>query len=161
MSDTYVCCHCKRQYIGAPAMTNGAGSFCVGCKSDMLRKASEAPRERSAMLNGRCMWCGENITDGSGHRRPGYIDNVCRTCCSHRDWLLRCIKFSDHPAKYVASKEDKERAERLLRKAEERAAAEQPKLALAPAKVAAESSTEARIDSLEAKVDKLLAAWGV
>ena len=99
-------------------------------------------------------WCGEKITPAT--MQAGKDDeNVCQPCTTRRDWLLKAIRLSDRPARYVARTEERERPMR-----EEREKAMQA----AKPPVAAETvpnEAEARLRRLELMLNKLTQALGV
>ena len=150
----YTCSMCKKATEGEVAFKNGAGSFCPECKAIIHARAAEGARARSAALNGHCVWCGEKITPAN--MQAGKDDeNVCQPCTTRRDWLLKAIRLSDRPARYVARTEERERPMR-----EEREKAMQA----AKPPVAAETvpnEAEARLRRLELMLNKLTQALRV
>ena len=150
----YTCGMCKKSVEGEVAFKNGAGSFCQSCKAIIHARAAEGARARIAALDGHCVWCGQKITPAT--MQPGKEnDHVCQPCTTRRDWLLKAIRLSDRPARYVARTEERERPMR-----EEREKAMQ---AFQPP-VAAETvpnEAEARLRRLELMLNKLTQALGV
>ena len=150
----YTCSMCKKAVEGEVAFKNGAGSFCPECKAIIHARAAEGARARSAALNGHCVWCGEKITLATMQAGKDN-ENVCQPCTTRRDWLLKAIRQSDRPARYVARTEERERPMR-----EEREKAMQA----AKPPVAAETvpnEAEARLRRLELMLNKLTQALGV
>lgn len=110
--DGYQCKMCKRSFAGAPSRKNGVGAFCEACSREISNRQRKP--KRIATINGNlahevCVWCGDVLTDGNrrSHGDRDLSDNTCVVCDKNRGWLLRCIKISEKPAKYVASKEQK------------------------------------------------------
>ena len=102
------------------------------------------------MSNSTCRWCGEEIKPGEQRSL-----NVCQPCETKRVWLLRSIRLSDHPAKYVARVEEREGPIR------ERNAA---KVATEKPTVKAESvnsDQDARLRRVEFIVEKLAKEFGL
>ncbi len=149
----YTCSMCKKETDGEVAFKNAAGTFCRECKSTIHARAAEASRSRDT-ANGCCRWCGEKITPAT--RQAGKHDeNVCQPCCTKRDWLLKAIRLSDRPARYVARTEEREGPMR-----EERAKA--MKTANMPLfEEAAKNDAESRLRRLELMIGKLTNALGV
>lgn len=105
----YKCATCKGTFNGIPRLKNNAGEFCEKCDSIRLAKMEAGIKKRSIELGDKCQWCGDDIHN----RKEG--THVCNDCQKKRDWLLKCIRFSDKPANYVARVEEKERIQRLER----------------------------------------------
>jgi DNA-directed RNA polymerase subunit RPC12/RpoP len=151
----YTCSMCKNETEGKVAFKNGAGSFCPECKAIIHARSAEGVRARSAALNGHCVWCGEKITPSK--MQVGKEDeNVCYPCTTRRDWLLKAIRLSDRPARYVARTEERERPMREEREKAAQAAA-QPK----PVAENVPNEQEARLRRLELMLNKLTQALGV
>ena len=151
----YTCNMCKKSVEGEVAFKNGAGSFCPGCKAIIHARAAEGMRARSASHNGHCVWCGEKITPAT--MQAGKEDeNVCQPCTTRRDWLLKAIRLSDRPARYVARTEERERPMREEREKATRAA--KPTVSAAES---VPSESEARLLRLELMMNKLTQALGV
>jgi hypothetical protein len=98
-----------------PAMQNACGQFCETCKAEMHAKASESMKQRIEALNGVCVWCGEMITDTSPAGKSNEHCNIHASCESKRDWVLKCVRYSDRMAKYVTRIEDREKPIRDIR----------------------------------------------
>jgi len=124
MDEMYKCAMCKKEFDGEPALENGCGMFCAECKAIIHKRAERSLRKRGLSLNGRCLWCGEMITDAT--RETGKEDeHVCKFCSTNRDWLLKTIRMSSHQARYVARTEKREAPMREERERAERAAAKE------------------------------------
>ena len=154
----YTCGMCKKSVEGEVAFKNAAGSFCPECKAIIHARAAEGARARRAALNGHCIWCCEKITPDK--MQSGKDDeNVCQPCTTRRDWLLKAIRLSDRPARYVARTEERERPMR-----EEREKATQAAQAAKPTVTATDAlpnEAEARLRRLELMLNKLTQALGV
>jgi len=149
----YRCARCKEEQLGPPAFTNAAGVFCATCKADIHRLAGAGAQARIAALNGACVWCGKPIAPEE-RQRFGCGDNVHAWCANNgRDWMLGCIRSSDHLAKYVQRVEEREGPLREARKAEAQA-----KLPLSAESV---PNTTVRLDRVETLLAKLADALGV
>ena len=154
----YTCCMCKKEFSEKQdqPFVNGAGKFCPGCKKTIHQRAAEGQRRRVAELEGRCMWCREKITEANA--QPGKTkENVCYRCSKNRDWLLACIRRSDHPAKYAARAENRERDGRELNEKKEEAKI----ISMVSAPVVAVDQTEARLSKMEEMLSRLSEALGV
>lgn len=106
----YDCKMCKKTFEGEPARSNGVGLFCAECNRKIIDLSLRTHAMRRA--EGTCLWCGDELTESNTYGRNLLSDNksserVCRECESGRSWLLACIKYSDRPARYTASKEKK------------------------------------------------------
>lgn len=124
MNERYTCAMCKKEFGGKAALANACGTFCAGCTEIMRERAVRSFRKRALSLDGRCLWCGETITDAT--RQVNKDDeHVCKLCRAHRDWLLKAIRVSAHPARYVARTEEREGPMREEREKAERAAAKE------------------------------------
>jgi len=153
----FTCSTCKGSFLGLPAMTNACGTFCLTCKHRILQRrmdAGRAPKE----FDGRCLWCGEMIPEGkrTSTRPDGEIvhENVHMECRGRRDWILRCIRYSDRVAKYVAAREAEEAPAREARAIEAaRRSAAQP---VSAAPTASASSLENQVRELREMLSKLL-----
>jgi len=120
----FKCVFCKKEFTGEPAMRNGSGAYCEECKAELVRRMCVGNQARRENFDGCCLWCGEKLTSANiqpGKDNPG----VCRSCDTHRDWLLACIRHSDKPAKYVSRVEAKEGILREARNAEKKQSATQ------------------------------------
>ena len=140
----YKCKRCKQSFETQPAVTNGAGSFCADCEA--YRKARQAAELKSRVedRNGGCVWCGSQLT--ADEQR----DSVCAGCQSNRDWLLRCIRHTEHVSKYVASREAAERETRAARIAAQKTTQTNSD----------PSNAEARLLRMEKMLNKLMTALG-
>lgn len=152
----YTCGMCKKSVEGEVAFKNGAGSFCPECKAIIHARAAEGARARSAKLNGNCVWCGEKITPSDPAGKSHEACNIHVACEARRDWILKCIRFSDKLAKYVARTEERERPMR-----EEREKALQSAKPTVVATEAMPNEAEARLRRLELMLNKLTQALGV
>jgi len=56
------------------------------------------------------------INDDRNHGDDYESVSICTGCENHGSWLLKCIRVSDHPAKYVARVEAREAGKRKERK---------------------------------------------
>jgi len=150
----YTCSMCKKTTDGDVAFKNAAGSFCAECKAIIHSRAAQASKARAHVLGGFCIWCGEKITAAT--MQTGKDDeNVCQPCTTRRDWLLKAIRLSDRPARYVARTEERERPMR-----EERAKATQ--VANMPLfEKTTHNDAETRLRRLEEMIGKLTNALGV
>jgi DNA-directed RNA polymerase subunit RPC12/RpoP len=110
----YQCVRCKKEFDGEPALENRAGKFCQDCRDFIFDKMRQGMQRRSAELNGVCLWCGDNITS-SNVMAGRENEHVCKRCDKNREWVLKCIRISDRPAKYVARVEAKEAPDRIER----------------------------------------------
>jgi hypothetical protein len=144
------CSCCKKEMI-SPKITNAAGSFCEACYNDWVAKGRQTRERNKAMYGGYCIWCGDRITPDIMQKH--FPDaNVCQPCCNRRDWLLAAIRLSDHPAKYVARIEEKEKEGREQRE----------KIIMSAEKPAnAPSDDEARLRRIELMLNKFSKALGV
>ena len=97
-------------------MRNNAGSFCPECNMRLRARIAEGCRNRVRTSQGCCIWCGEQIKHVRDHGSDRKSVNICTACETHRAWLLKCIRVSDHPAKYVARVEAREAGARKERK---------------------------------------------
>ena len=141
-SMTYQCSMCKESQDGEPVFVNGAGQFCSNCKSEIHRRAGDAMRKRRSDL---CRWCECVLTPENSNQSPSRDIGVCKECCSRRDWLLKCIRLSDRPARYVARTEEREKQERDARIAA-RSANLQP--------TSRQNGDSSRLDRLELMIDR-------
>jgi len=114
--NSYICCMCKKTFEGEPAMRNNAGRFCPECNMRLRARIAEGCRNRVRTSPEGCIWCGELIKDNRNHGDDYESVNICTACENHRSWLLKCIRVSDHPAKYVARVEAREAGKRKERK---------------------------------------------
>lgn len=129
----FTCKMCKQTVDGDPARTNGVGQFCLKCHNEISSRGRKsqnitckcgAPVHSKGMCSAcyqkmwqanrrfqehygsqrTCIWCGDYIT--KNNEQTGKTDeNVCRDCSSGRNWLLKCMRYSDKAAKYVACRE--------------------------------------------------------
>jgi len=152
----YTCSMCKQQFDGDAAFKNACGEFCADCKATIHARSSRGAKERNQAMKGHCLWCGERITPAK--MQAGKDDeNVCLPCSTRRDWLLRAIRLSDRPAKYVARTEERERPLREERQKVMRSASHRnPEEAGAAA-----DGQEQRLCRLEAMLTKLTQSLGV
>jgi hypothetical protein len=137
----FQCAMCKKHFE-LPAMTNIAGSFCADCKAEWNRRKNFGTRNRRPMMpvesvdeileeenhhpgkpdsstpwrpedlyGSSCRWCGEEINESNP---PLSSCNACihQSCDNHRDWLLKCIRYSDWAARYVVHRERREKPRR-------------------------------------------------
>lgn len=114
--NSYICCMCKKTFEGEPAMRNNAGRFCPECNMRLRARIAEGCRNRVRTSPEGCIWCGELIKDNRNHGDDHESVNICTACENHRSWLLKCIRVSDRPAKYVARVEAREAGARKERK---------------------------------------------
>jgi DNA-directed RNA polymerase subunit RPC12/RpoP len=114
----YTCSRCKKDFDGEPFFKNAAGTFCQQCKKYIMDRMKEARITSNNALRGICLWCGEKITSENSLSASHDDEHVCRRCAKNRDWMLRCIRYSDRPAKYVARIEEKEAPARKAREIE-------------------------------------------
>ena len=149
----YKCSMCKQETDGEVAFKNAAGTFCRECKSIIHARAAEASRQRDT-ANGWCRWCGKKITPAT-MQAGKHNENICQPCSTRRDWLLKAIRLSDWPARYVARTEEREHQMR-----EERA--KSMKTANMPLfEEAAKNDADSRLRRLELMIGKLTNALGV
>ncbi len=120
----FKCVFCKKEFTGEPVMRNGSGAYCKECKDELVRRMRIASQARRENFDGCCVWCGKKLTS-ENIRRGKNNSGVCRSCDTHREWLLACIRHSDKPAKYVSRVEDKECILREARNAKKRQSAPQ------------------------------------
>lgn len=156
MKVMYTCGMCKKSVEGEVAFANNAGNFCRECKAIIHARAAEGTRARSAALNGHCVWCGEKITPKAPAGKSHKGCNIHLACEARRDWILKCIRFSDKLAKYVARTEERELPMREERKKAMQAA--KPTVAAAEA---VPNEAEARLRRLELMLNKLTQTLGV
>ncbi len=154
----YNCSRCKNTFADEPALSNACGSFCGQCKADIHASSVESNKGRTKKLSGFCVWCGEKLTPNIVHASHEG-DNVCKSCELRREWLLKAIRLSDRPSKYVARVEDRERPLREERENARKAIAETNKPKALESSGTTES--EARLLRLEGMLDKLTKALGV
>ena len=151
----YTCIVCKEEKEGDPVMTNNAGSFCGECRAAMQAKSAESRKRIMLEWDGRCIWC-NNVITAATRQNCDEEKRVCIPCAAHRDWLLKCIRHSDKPLKYILATEEREKAGREKRKKENavqlQAHAVQPDLP---------SEAEARLRRVELMLGKLTQALGV
>ncbi len=154
----YRCNMCKQVKEGEPAFKNGAGLFCEQCKTIIHERAKTALEKKVAERAGNCVWCGELIT--SANAQKGKEDeHVCLRCEKNRDWLLKAVRWSERPARYVARIEERERPLREEReKAKAMQEAAQPKLKLDNLELPGQ---EDRLRRVELLLSKLTEALGV
>ena len=145
----YTCNRCKKAFENEPAMVNGAGSFCAECEVHRKMKMAEAMKKRVEERDGGCVWCGTKLKPDEQR------DAVCRDCQTNRDWLLKCIRHTEHVAKYVASREVAERESR-----EARIAAQKSTVVTQPTTNGDPSNAEARLLRMETMLNKLMTALG-
>jgi hypothetical protein len=145
----YHCKTCKKQLEGEPALINACGSFCANCEIIRKQKMQESILRRNHILGGLCMWCGDSISKMPIGEKQ---DHVCDTCKHNRDWLLKCIRFSDKAARYTATREEIESVKRQ----------EMAKMAARQTEIASikPNETEARILRMEQMLAKLTSALG-
>jgi len=143
----YTCVMCKRLFDGEPAMKNGAGSFCSDCKQEMYQRSVSAIKDKKTE---GCIWCGRRLTTEQEVQQ-----GACRSCEIHREWLLRCIRRSDHPYKYVDRVEKRE-SENRKQKESERKAQEKEKRDTIELKLTPETALLSRVDSIENTLGELL-----
>ena len=154
----YTCSKCKKEFEDLPAFNNACGSFCNGCKAEIHAASAAGLREKNkATYNGHCVWCGDCLNETN--MQSGKTDeNVCQSCAKKRDWLLKAIRLSDRPYKYVSRTEERERPQREERNRMIIAAnAKQEK----PLQPELPSDAEARMRRLELMLNKLTSALGV
>ena len=78
---------------------------------------------------------------------------VCKDCVKNREWLLKCIRFSEKAARYVAARETAEAPER---KAKVERSIEVAHLFTNQS----QSSESERLGRLEALIEKLVSGLG-
>ena len=155
---SYVCATCRKTKIGRPALSNGAGDFCLKCRERMMnnQRASSALRakERHAKLasgTATCMYCGD-VLDNSNTFKSTELSFICAPCQRKRDWALKCIRHSSKMYNYIVKCEEREAPQREARE-----------LVMKNTKqtVFESSPTEdSRIDKLEQMMQKLLSELG-
>lgn len=117
MPESFRCSMCRQTYDSAPATTIfGREPICVDCNEERLRRS----RVARSTPDGTCLWCAGTVE--SDLHRSDRKQFVCRRCRANRDWLLDCIRVSDHPSTYVASAESREAPAREKRQADRLAA---------------------------------------
>ena len=106
----YYCNMCKVNKDGEPRLSNNAGNFCQECFDEIQRRKIEGQKKHNNIIDGCCSWCGEPINEEQDayEKLNGATNNVHRVCRKNREWLLKCIRFSAHSAKYVARIEKRE-----------------------------------------------------
>lgn len=121
---SYRCAGCKRDYSGAPVLTNGAGSFCERCREDMVERLRAVTRDKvqQRRADPHCLWCGVETEAPPDNATDSY--RVCAVCQKNRDWLLGCIRYSPRAAMYAKEREGvegpkRDERERLAAEAEE------------------------------------------
>jgi len=153
--NSYICCMCKKTFAGEPAMRNNAGRFCPECNMRLRARIAEGCRNRVRTSQECCIWCGEQIKHVRDHGSDRESVNICKACETHRAWLLKCIRVSDRPAKYVARVEAREAVDR---KAREIRAVEKP-VQIPSRPIVAESGE--RLARVEMMLNKLMEQLGV
>ena len=153
--NSYNCCMCKRTFTGTPAWKNAAGDFCPECRAEVMKRMAEGNRNRVRNSPGGCIWCGRPLHEVRYHGKDRESVNTCADCETHRAWLLKCIRVSDRPAKYVARVEEREAEGRKER--EIRAAAKPVQLPLQPQP----TESEARLARVEKMLNTLMVQLGV
>jgi hypothetical protein len=135
------CSMCKGEFEEPPAMVNATGNYCAGCKGEInarsvnMRNQNRSIRTRVPTSERACIWCGST---GPFHKCQEDTATVCKVCHTHRQWLLKCIRYSDKAAHYVAKREEKELPLRQEREAQAAALRDQ-------ARKAAEAKTDALV----------------
>jgi len=86
----YVCCRCGGSFEGMPKLkTPGkANSMCPDCHADMVAKS------RDRFNTGICVYCGGKLGEGDS-------PTVHKECEDHRDWVLKCFKYSSKLGDYI------------------------------------------------------------
>lgn len=153
--NSYNCCMCKRTFTGTPAWKNAAGDFCPECRAEVMKRMAEGNRNRVRNSPDGCIWCGRPLHKVRYHGKDRESVNTCADCETHRAWLLKCIRVSDRPAKYVARVEEREAEGRKER--EIRAAAKPVQLPLQPQP----TESEARLARVEKMLNTLMVQLGV
>lgn len=106
-SEKFQCSRCRKFFMGAPALKNAAGVFCVICKQEILVKAAEnrkkkqrvhVPQLRESVIEKVCNWCGGTLTAENSNPASG---RVCNACNVMRKRLRGCIDHSGYAARYV------------------------------------------------------------
>jgi hypothetical protein len=134
------CSMCKEEFQDPPAMINATGKYCAGCKGEInarsvnTRKHRHVIRTRVPTAERACIWCG---SAGPFHKCQEDTATVCKVCHTHRQWLLKCIRYSDKAAHYVAKREATELPLRQEREAQAAALRDQ-----------ARKASEAKADAL-------------
>lgn len=151
-SGEYTCCICKNKFYGNPAMRNAAGTFCDKCYQGVKDKMAEGMKRRYAKWEGRCLYCGEEINERNpGKDRYGYNTHIHRACDDHREWMLKCSRFSDRMFKQAEKMEKRERPLREKRIKEEKE--------IKKGKLLAQNKNVERILSLEKELALLKEAF--
>jgi len=145
---------CKRTFTGTPAWKNAAGDFCPECRAEVMKRMAEGNRNRVRNSPDGCIWCGRPLHEVRYHGKDRESVNTCADCETHRAWLLKCIRVSDRPAKYVARVEEREAEGRKER--EIRAAAKPVQLPLQPQP----TESEARLARVEKMLNTLMVQLG-
>lgn len=112
----YTCVMCKQVKDGEPAMKNGPNHcrfYCSECRTKWINLIAQKRLNHHRLpkvyiagpVIGKCKWCGGKVSAESIEAKQG---NVCNVCHENRDWLLTCIRYSDHAARYVAKAEERE-----------------------------------------------------
>ena len=153
--NSYNCCMCKRTFTGTPAWKNAAGDFCPECRAEVMKRMAEGNRNRVRNSPDGCIWCGRPLHEVRYHGKDRESVNTCADCETHRAWLLKCIRVSDRPAKYVARVEEREAEGRKER--EIRAPAKPVQLPLQPQP----TESEARLARVEKMLNTLMVQLGV
>lgn len=77
--------------------------------------------DKGALDYPNCGWCGKILNELNAARPREFITrererNIHAKCEDGREWLLECIRYSDHAAKYVARVEAREAPLRAQRR---------------------------------------------
>jgi hypothetical protein len=141
----FLCSSCKNTFGCDPSLKNGAGSFCKDCHKKMHDKMIAVNRKRLIETDGVCKYCGEIAEPFQGD--PNETVHVCKKCTGTIiPHILKCIRYSDKIAKYVASREEKESTSRKSREAARIIASESQAI----------KAPEDRITRLEGMLEELL-----
>ena len=119
MDNMFTCATCKREFSGAPTQKNACGSFCFTCVEQQKERRAETTIRNRPIINGigYCKWCGEALTGENQHASQARAEKfVCISCAKNRAWLLKCIRHSSTPAKYVTRVEIREKPLRMNRR---------------------------------------------
>jgi hypothetical protein len=110
----FTCSSCKKFYSeNELSHINPTGKYCKDCNTKRLSKAV------NARLNNRktnCSWCGEPLSNSKLDNASSEYSSVHASCANNRDWLLKCIRYSDKPFKYITKKEAENKPIREERK---------------------------------------------
>jgi len=150
-------------------MVNATGKYCGKCKADIHQRSLDGMANSHARNKpAACVWCGIAITETNArvhHTQGGKVERVCRSCDTRRAWLLACIRYGAHAARYVSACERRECQGRNERRAAALAAAAtiataDPELPLSLPVAPTSADSDARLARLEKMMTRLLTALG-